>query len=39
MNIDDAKGGPPSLLNSSGAPYVWKMSQQIEISLDALACP
>ena len=38
-NINDVKGGPPSLLNSSAAPHVWKMSRQIEISLDALVCP
>ena len=36
---DSLKSGPPSLLNSSGAPYIWKISRQIEISLDALACP
>ena len=32
-NALEAKGGPPSVLSSSGAPYVWNRCWQMDITL------
>ena len=36
-NMPEVKGGAPSVLSSSGVPYVWNSCQQMDINLDVVA--
>ena len=38
-NVLKAKGGPPLVLSSSGAPYIWNNCWQMDISLVVVAWP
>ena len=38
-NMLEVKGGPPSVLSSSGVPYVWNRCWQMDINLDEVAWP
>ena len=38
-NMFEVKVGPPLVLSSSGAPYVWNSCRQMDVNLDVVASP